>query len=352
MMTLADEEKWMGIALAEAKKGLGLTSPNPAVGAVVVRDGRELSRGWHRQCGRPHAEREALAALQPGEALGATIFVTLEPCSTPGRTGACCEALIEAGVARVVYGTRDPNPDHAGKADDVLRAAGIEVSSGVLEKECRYLIRGFQMTKTSGRPWVIAKTAMSLDGRITRPPGEGQWLSGKAAREEVQWLRCEADAIITSGATVRADDPALTVRLPGAGKRSRQPQRVVLTQSAQDWSRYRIFSDDAAVRSLLFHDQPLYDILRTLSDDHGVCTVLLEAGGGLLGAFHDEGLIDEWVVYLTPLVTGGPAVAVGGEGAATLALRTSLRELSIHQVGPDLCARGLVRRGEPPKLER
>lgn len=351
-MTNAEEENWMRIALAEAKKGLGLTSPNPAVGAVVVRDGRELSRGWHRECGQAHAEREALAALQPGEAQGATIFVTLEPCSTPGRTGACCDALIEAGLARVVYGTRDPNPDHAGRADEILRTAGIAVASGVLEKECRHLIRGFEMTKRSGRPWVIAKTAISLDGRITRPPGEGQWLSGKGAREEVQWLRCEVDAIITSGATVRADDPALTVRSSGAGHRPRQPRRVVLTRSEHDWSRYRIFSDQDADRSLLFPDQSLYDVLRTLSDEHGVCTVLVEAGGELLGSFQDEGLIDEWAIYLAPLVTGGPAVGLGGKGAATLASRTALRELSIHQVGPDLCARGLVQRGEPPELER
>lgn len=351
-MTNAGDESWMRIALAEAKKGLGLTSPNPAVGAVIVRDGRELSRGWHRRCGQAHAEREALAALQPGEARGATIFVTLEPCSTPGRTGACCHALIEAGLARVVYGIRDPNPDHTGKSDQVFRAAGIAVSSGVLEKECRHLIRGFEMTKTSGRPWVMAKIAISLDGRISRPPGEGQWLTGKGAREEVQWLRCEADAIITSGATVRADDPALTVRHSGAGKRSRQPRRVVVTRSEHDWSRYRIFSDQDAGRSLLFRDQSLYDILRTLSAEYGICTVLVEAGGGLLGSFQDDGLIDEWVIYLAPLVTGGPAVGLGGNGATTLASRTGLRNLSIHQVGPDVCARGLVQRGKPPELER
>jgi len=179
----------MRIALEEGKRGIGLTAPNPPVGAVLVKDGRELARGWHRRVGEAHAEREALAKLSTGEAEGATAYVTLEPCSTEGRTGACVDALIQAGVKRVVYGARDPNPDHQGGADARLREAGIEVESGILEGECVHLIRGFQMVQTEQRPWVIAKTAMSLDGRITRREGEGQWLTGVEAREQVQLLR-------------------------------------------------------------------------------------------------------------------------------------------------------------------
>ena len=351
-MKQPDDEKWMALALEEGRKGLGLTSPNPAVGAVIVKNGQELSRGWHHKAGQPHAEREALNQLDSEAAQGATAYVTLEPCSTVGRTGACCTALIEAGITRVVYGTRDPNPSHAGNADQLLKAAGIEVVSGVLEEECLHFIRGFAMTQTEGRPWVIAKTAMSLDGRITRPADEGQWLTGAPAREEVQWLRREVDAIITSGETVRADNPALTVSAPASDPNKEQPLRVILTHKDLDRSAYQVFLDEHRDRSLVFKDRELYDVLRTLTLEYGVCSVLLEAGGGLLGAFQDEGLIDEWVVFLAPLVTGGPTVSVAGEGTASLAQTTGLQRVKIQQIGRDLCARGSVRRDGPRELER
>lgn len=351
-MSQGADEKWMHQALKEGRKGLGLTSPNPPVGAVIVKEGRELSRGWHHKAGQPHAEREALNALEPGRAQGATAYVTLEPCSTIGTTGACCAALIEAGISRVVYGARDPNPCHSGKADQVLAAAGIEVVSGVLEDECLHLIRGFAMSQSEHRPWVIAKSAMSLDGRITRPKGEGQWLTGSPAREEVQWLRREVDAIITSGETVRADDPALTVRSPAADPQKKQPWRVILTRKEIDRRAYQVFLDEHRERTLLFRNSDLYEILRTLTKEHKVCSVLLEAGGALLGAFQDAGLIDEWVFYLAPLVTGGPTASVAGLGASSLLERTCLKDVKIHQVGRDVCARGLVNRDEMPKLER
>jgi len=183
-----EDEHWMQEALSEARKGLGLTAPNPSVGAVIVRDGIELSRGWTQKPGQAHAEREALANLTKHSnvpnAQGATIYVTLEPCSTHGRTGACTDALIEAGISKVVYGAKDPNPAHSGAADAILKARGIEVISGIHQSLCEASIRGFAKVQTSGRPWVIAKTAMSLDGRITRPPGESQWLTGAQARED------------------------------------------------------------------------------------------------------------------------------------------------------------------------
>ncbi|YCM42602.1 bifunctional diaminohydroxyphosphoribosylaminopyrimidine deaminase/5-amino-6-(5-phosphoribosylamino)uracil reductase RibD [Verrucomicrobiaceae bacterium 227] len=346
------DRHWIQVALEEARRGAGLTAPNPAVGSVIVRDGIELARGWHRRSGTPHAERNALANLAPGEAGGATAYVTLEPCSTPGRTGACTEALIAAGVSRVVYGARDPNPAHVGGADAVLGAAGIEVKSGVCEEECLHLIRGFAMVQREGRPWVIAKTAMSLDGRITRPEGEGQWLSGPGAREEVQLLRAEVEAIVTSGETVRRDDPALTLRSAAISPDKEQPWRVVLTQAGLDESKYRLFNDEFAERSLLFKNEEIEGVLSQLAFNKGVNTVLLESGGALVGAFLDAGLIDEWVIYLTPMVTGGLSPAVGGRGASSLEERYSLKNLTIHQVGQDLCARGVVDRESPKALVR
>ena len=351
-MKTSEDEKWMSVALSEASRGFGLTAPNPPVGAVFVKDGVELARGWHRKSGAPHAERDALGKLEPAAARGTTVYVTLEPCSTSGRTGPCTAALIAAGVGRVVYGAEDPNPNHVGRADKLLRNAGIEVESGVLAKECEKLIRGFAMVQTEGRPWVIAKTAMSLDGKITRPPGEGQWLSGGEAREEVQLVRAEIDAIITSGETLRRDDPALTLRSEKISKEKRQPKRVVLTRGVIDRSKYQIFNDVHGDEALVYENVPTYDVLRTLSQEHGATMVLLEAGGSLLGSFLDQGLIDEWIIYLAPMVTGGPTPAVGGEGAFNLADRLGLKEIKIDRIGNDLRVRGFMSRERAVNLDR
>ena len=348
----SEDEKWLRIALGEAAKGIGLTLPNPPVGAVIVKDGVELARGWHRKWGTDHAEKDALSRLKPREAAGATAYVTLEPCSTHGRTGACVEALIEAGIAKVVYGSRDPNPVHAGRADPILVGAGIEIRSGVCKEECDHLIRGFAMVQNEGRPWVIAKTAMSLDGQITRPEGEGQWLTGLEAREQVQILRGEVDAIVTSGETLRQDDPTLTIRSDKISSEKVQPWRVVLTRGEIECQNYQLFTDDHRDRSLLFRNKSLYDVLHGLAGEKGVMTVLLEAGGELLGSFSDEGLIDEWVVYLAPMVVGGPKAALGGQGTAILEERISLKDITIQQVGKDICARGIVDRTGPDTLQR
>ena len=351
-MKISENEKWIRIALGEGRKGIGLTAPNPPVGAVVVKDGVEIARGWHHKVGSPHAEKDALSKLKEDEVRGATVYVTLEPCSTHGCTGACTEALISAGVSKVVYGACDPNPSHSGEADKILEAAGIRVVTGILEEECQDLIRGFSTVQTLGRPWLIAKTAMSLDGRITRRKGEGQWLSGTEAREEVQELRSEADAILTSGETVRRDDPALTLRGAGISSEKTQPWRVIMTQQGFDKKDFQIFEDEWKERTLIFKNQNKYDVLHTLAEQHGVNTVLLEIGGSLLGSFLDEGLVDEWVIYLTPLVTGGPSVAVGGQGSETLEARLNLKNVRIHQVGRDICARGIVDRKNIQPLER
>ncbi len=207
------DERFMRLALVEARKGIGRTSPNPAVGAVIVRAGRVLARGPHRGAGLPHAEIEAIDAIpRMGRCRGATLYVTLEPCSTQGRTPPCTGAILAAGFARVVFGATDPNPKHAGRAAKILRAAGIAVTSGVLAGECVALNRAYNHWITTRKPWVIAKCAMSLDGRLTRRPGESTWLTSPAARRHAQALRARVDAILVGAGTIRADNPRLTVR--------------------------------------------------------------------------------------------------------------------------------------------
>jgi len=348
--------EWMREALALARKGIGLTSPNPPVGAVLVKDGREIGRGWHRGAGRPHAEVEAIQDAVcrhgPEAPAGATIYVTLEPCSTRGRSGACTTAIMQAGIRRVVFGAIDPHPAHAGRATGLLQAAGVKVLEGVEESACEVLIRPFAKAQRCGLPWIILKTAMSLDGRITRPAGEGPWLSSAASRRDVQKLRLEADAILTSGQTVRNDDPRLTLRSLDVPDTKKQPWRIVLT-SREDGvpPDARLRRDAWADRTRIFHGRRIEQVLRELVAACEVSTVLVEAGGRLLGRLLDEEWADEMVVYLAPLVTGGEVPAVAGEGAASLAERWRLDEVRFARIGADVRLRGrFAGRGGP--LER
>lgn len=332
-------ERWMRAALVEARKGLGRTSPNPAVGAVIVRGNRIVARGWHRAAGQPHAEIEALRALaRPELARGATIVVTLEPCSSHGRTPPCTDAILAAGFARVIYGATDPNPKHVGRAARLLRAGGVEVTEGVLAEECAALNPAFNHWVTTGLPWVIAKWAMSLDGRLTRPPGEPQWLTSPPARRHAMQLRARVDAILVGAGTVRADDPALTVRgIRGA----RQPWRVVLTRRGELPAQAKLFTDEHRDRTLVLRGKSLRAALTELGR-RGVTSVLIEGGGEVLGQAIDGRLVQEVCCYLAPLLAGGAVPAVGGRGIGELAERLRLRSASFERVGPDLCLRGLA----------
>ena len=312
------DEEWMAKALAEARKGVGRTAPNPPVGAVVVKDDVLLGAGWHRAAGSAHAEVEAMAAARQrhgDEGLrGATVYVTLEPCSTQGRTPACTTGLMAAGVARVVYGCVDPNPAHAGAADGMLRQAGIEVRAGVCEAECREVLRPFEKVRRTGLPWVIWKCAVSLDGRITRPEGEGPWLSGVESRLDVQRWRSEVDAILTSGETVRRDRPALTIREPELLAGREQPWRVVFSHHPDTLpGDAPLFTDEWKERTLCRSGEP-EAVLRNLVAEQGVLSVMLEAGGRLAAAFCAGGLVDEVVIYQVPLFCGpGTVPVLGGE---------------------------------------
>ncbi|MES2476932.1 MAG: bifunctional diaminohydroxyphosphoribosylaminopyrimidine deaminase/5-amino-6-(5-phosphoribosylamino)uracil reductase RibD [Verrucomicrobiota bacterium] len=337
-----DDVRWMEVALNEARKGIGHTAPNPPVGAVIVKDGVVLGKGWHRAAGRPHAEREALADAAGKDARGATIYITLEPCSTHGRTPPCTQGLIEAGIARVVYACVDRNPDHAGRADEILTKSGIEVVSGVCREEAEKILRPFFKVRETGLPWVIWKTAMSLDGRITRPLGEGQWLTGELARADVQKLRSTIDAILTSGETVRRDNPALTIRLPELLEGRPQPWRVVATDKPETMpAAAPLFSDEWRERTLIRPRHDLEKTLRGLAKDQGVLSVMVEAGGVFSAALFEAGLIDEVVVYYAPMLCGGPSPGLAGAG-----LKESLHldEIDFQQFGNDVRLRGVVRR--------
>jgi diaminohydroxyphosphoribosylaminopyrimidine deaminase/5-amino-6-(5-phosphoribosylamino)uracil reductase len=251
-----------------------------------------------------------------------------------------------------VYGIVDPNPAHEGNADAILNSAGIEVERGICVEECEFQIRGFTSVQTKRRPWVIAKTAMSLDGKITRPVGEGQWLSNSGSREYVQHLRGEVDAIITSGETVRRDDPSLTIRSDRISKEKVQPLRLVLTQRGLDETKWKLFNDEHSGRTRVVQGKKLNQVLSELSSNEGVNFVLLECGGRLMGEFLDAGLIDEMAVFYAPMVTGGPHPAMGGKGACELGNCWGLKNSKLTQIGNDLCLRGFVQKYQQRDLSR
>ena len=327
-----DDEKFMRAALREARCGVGQTSPNPAVGAVIVRAGRVIARGFHRCAGMPHAEIEAITALKNAKlSRGATIYVTLEPCSTHGRTPPCVEAIVRAGFARVVIGAIDPNPAHAGRGVELLRKAGIAVVGGVLENECRELNLAFNKWIVTRMPFVIAKAALSLDGRLTRPSGEGQWLSCTESRADAHRLRASVDAILVGAGTVRADDPRLTIR---GMKSARQPWRIVLAGKQPLPKNAHVFTDEHRERTLVFRNKTLRAVLRELGRKQ-ITSVLIEGGGAVLGEAFDRRLVDRVHFYLAPVLCGGPDV-IGGLGASSTAASLALKNPRYTKSGGDL----------------
>ncbi len=334
------EEDFMRLALDQARQGR--TSPNPRVGAVIVQEGTLLSAGYHRGAGLPHAEIEALRALpDPALARGATLYVTLEPCSTQGRTPPCVDAILKAGLRRVVVGTIDPNPAHAGRGLELLRAAGVEVSCGVLEPECRALNPEFNHWIVHRTPWVLAKAGLSLDGRITRPPGEGQWLTSEASRTDAMQLRDRVDAILIGANTLRADNPRLTLRNPDGSPSNRQPWRVVLAGSQPLPPDAHLFTDAFRDKTLVFTQRALPEVLRQLGERQ-ITSVLIEGGSRVLGEAFDQRLVHEVCFYLAPLLCGGPDPAVGGLGVASTPSAPILRNPDYRRIGDDLRCSGTV----------
>jgi diaminohydroxyphosphoribosylaminopyrimidine deaminase / 5-amino-6-(5-phosphoribosylamino)uracil reductase len=327
------DRRFMREALKEAKKAQGYTSPNPAVGAVLVVDNRVVARGHHRRAGQDHAEIECLRNFVADVPARATLYVTLEPCSTVGLTPPCTDAILRAGIRKVVVGAVDVNPRHRGRGITRLLDAGVKVLEGVLEEDCARLNEAFNKWIVSREPFVIAKCGMSLDGRLTRPHCEPQWITGPSARREAHRLRGRVDAIVIGAETVRADNPRLTVR----GVRSaRQPWRVVLTRSANLPRRARLFSDRLAGRTLIYKGKSLASVLRDLGK-RSVTSVLIEGGGEVLGQALDARLIDKVEIYLGPILTGGPVVAFPGFGAESTSNALRLGDVSYGRIEENVC---------------
>lgn len=335
-MTIDSDEKFMRVALNEAQKALGQTSPNPAVGAVLVIDNRIVSKGHHREAGHPHAEIECLRRFGAPLPARAVLYVTLEPCSTTGRTAPCTDAIIRAGLKNVVVGATDPNPRHSGRGNIKLRNAGVQVRDGILAEECRQLNEAFNKWIVTGRPFVIAKCGMSLDGRLTRRSDEFRWLTGRDARRDVHRLRACVDAVLVGAETVRADNPRLTVRNL---RRTRQPWRVVLTRSGQLPRQAHLFADKFADRTLIYKRKSLAFVLKDLGK-RSITSVLIEGGGKVLGEALDNRLIDKVQLYLGPILTGGPVLAFAGKGAAKTADSLRLRDVEYRKIDQTVCASG------------
>ncbi len=345
----------MARAIQLAKKGRYTTDPNPRVGCVLVKDDSVIGEGWHAKAGYGHAEVEALKTVR--DAKGATAYVTLEPCSHHGKTPPCCDALIRAGVSRVVVAMQDPNPLVSGRGLDKLKSAGIEVIVGILEDDARALNRGFIKRMTQNRPFVRSKLAMSLDGRTALASGESKWITSTQARADVQRLRAESSAILTGINTVLADDPALNARV---GFDVLQPIRVVLdthlnmpvtAQMARLPERSLILtcSDDAAKQQALQQtgfevyqlaekngQLDLHEVMRFLAAQQ-INEVLVESGAILNGALLAESLIDELIVYMAPCVLGDEGRGLFHlPGLLTMADKKELKLRDVRQVGGDL----------------
>jgi len=348
----AADSRHMARALQLAARGLFTTTPNPRVGCVIVRGDTVVGEGWHERAGTPHAEIHALNAAGAA-ARGATAYVTLEPCSHHGRTPPCAEALVNAGVARVVAAMKDPNPLVAGGGIDMLTLAGITAEVGLMEAEARALNPGFVSRMTRGRPWVRLKTAATLDGKIALANGQSQWITGEAARADVQRLRARACAILTGSGTVRADNPRMNVRDLDIG---RQPLRVVVDSRlctpanaailpalvachhAESGARAALEAAGAEVVELPGSGGRVdLAALLALLAQRGVNELHVEAGAALNGALLEAGLVDEWVAYVAPVAVGDAARGLFATAPlAALADAARFRFADVRQVGGDL----------------
>jgi len=356
--TVADE-RFMRRTLELAAKALGRTSPNPVVGAVIVRNGRIIGEGFHRRAGLPHAEREALRRITE-TARGATIYVNLEPCSHYGRTPPCADALIEAGIKRVVVGMVDPNPLVQGRGLRRLRRAGIAVATGVLREECERLNEDFACFIRTGRPFVTLKLAASLDGRIAAASGDSQWISGEQSRRVVHELRNRVDAILVGAETVRNDDPRLTCRMRGG----RDPLRVILDGRLSISPSARVCTQPSTAPTLIATSEdhgrgekqaqleaqgvqvvclpgkngqvPLRPLLVELGR-RGHKSVLIEGGGRIAAAALREGVVDKVLFFYAPLLLGGEGRAmIGPLGIDRVAAGQKLHTITVERIGKDI----------------
>lgn len=351
-----EDARFMARALELARRGLYTTDPNPRVGCVITKNGKVMGEGWHERAGGPHAEVAAMADTHQDHVYGATAYVTLEPCSHHGRTPPCAEALVKAGIGRVVVAARDPNPLVAGNGIALLEQAGIPVSEGLMAAESRSLNPGFISRMERHRPWVRVKLAASLDGRTALGNGESKWITETPAREDVQRLRARSSAILTGVSTVLADDPSLNVRgfdigrqplrvvldsqlrMPASAKMLRLPGKTLIVTATEDHQKAEPLR--AAGAEVMFIGNQRHNIdlhaLMTALGAHEVNELHVEAGATLCGALLHEGLVDELVLYLAPHLMGTHAHGMFNFPALeTMDERIRLEIQDVRPVGRD-----------------
>jgi len=360
------DEKFMKVALRLAKKGIGRTSPNPVVGAVIVRNGEVIASGYHKRAGAPHAEIEALAKIGEKVREGDTLYVTLEPCHHHGRTPPCTEAILRSGLKRVVVGMKDPNPNVTGGGCEFLGQKGVEVRVGVFESACRRLNEFFLKFVTTGRPFVMAKTALTMDGWTATSTGHSRWVTGERSRQFVHRLRDQVDALMVGIGTILADDPSLTTRLKNrAGK---DPLRIVVDTHLRIPQNARVLHVDSPAKTLVAVGEGVSENRLKTIQKNGVSTlicpkrkgridltalmdmlgtksitsVLLEGGSTLMGAMIRESLVDKFLFFKAPKVLGGddgmPMAA--GPGPQTMEGCLWLNDLETRRLGDDLLVVG------------
>lgn len=360
----------MELALEEARKGLGRTAPNPAVGAVVVQDGTVVGRGYHKKAGTPHAEVNAIQ--DAGEkARGGTIYVTLEPCNHSGRTPPCTQAILRAGLRQVIIGAMDPNPRVVGGGAAFLRGQGVDVVTGVLEEQCQDIIRSFVKHSSSGLPWVIMKAGLSLDGKIAFEAGKGGMVTGPESSRAVHLLRDQVDAILVGVGTALIDDPSLTTRIAEKHD-ARDPLRLVVDTHLRLRPQAKMLRQESAAQTWIFcgeqapaereqvlleagavvHRLPIREggrldlhSLLAFIGEQALCSLLVEGGSTVHGAFWSQGLVDELRLYYAPYFIGDNGVALlSGYGLDKRPDRISMHGISLKQHGEDFLFRALVAR--------
>jgi len=359
------DEHWMRRAIMLAERGRGRTSPNPMVGAILVKDGKAVGEGYHTKAGEPHAE---IVAIQKAgeEAKGSTLYINLEPCTHYGRTPPCTPAVVEAGVNRVVIGMEDPNPLVKGKGVESLKNRGLDVAVGILKKECQRLNEAFSKYILKKEPFVILKVASTLDGKIATREGDSKWISGEASRRFVHRLRDQVDGVLVGIGTVLKDDPLLTTRIRGG----RDPYRVILDSRLRIPKKARVLGPDPLkviiATTELAPRERMNDLgkkggrvlvcdskegrinLRCLLSKLGemeMMSILVEGGSEVNGSFFDEGIIDKIILFLSPKLMGdsqAPGI-FGGRGYQTLKEVISLDEMKAKKIGEDILIEGYIK---------
>jgi len=359
-----NDEKWMRQALRLAEKGRGRTSPNPVVGAVLVKRGKVIGEGYHARSGEAHAEIVALRQARE-KARDAVLYLNLEPCTHYGRTPPCVPQVIKAGVKRIVIGMDDPNPIVHGKGIEALRKAGLEVTVGVLEKECRRINEAFCKYILRKEPFVVLKVAATMDGKIATRAGDSKWISGEASRRLVHKLRGRVDGVLVGIGTILVDDPLLTART----KEGKEPYRIVLDSRLRIPEEARVFEHSPSEVILATTDLAPQDKIERLRKrgvrilvidsregrvhlrsflgklgEIGIVSLLLEGGSRVNGSFLDEGLIDKFLLFLSPKWLGDPQ-AIGifdGTGVGSLEKAVVLNRIKTKRIGEDICIEGYL----------